>query len=48
MPIVTLRLRAQPAPSEMIWYVTRSALLLAAEAASPPGPGDEALLQEST
>jgi hypothetical protein len=43
MPIVTLLLRAQPAPSEMIWYVTRSALLLAAEAASPFGCGNEAL-----
>jgi hypothetical protein len=47
MPIVTLLLRAQPAPSEMIWYVTRSALLLAAEAASPLGHGDEALYKKA-
>lgn len=41
MNIVTLLLPAQPAPSEMIWYVTYPTVFLAAEAASPFWPGDE-------
>jgi len=43
--IVTLLLRAQPAPSEMTWYVTHSTLSLAAEAVSLFWPQEHACLR---